>query len=175
MRSMRPTRASSSSTRVCMGSTSGVVAQAPSSNAATAAVHTRSRSVDVDNLHPPVLGIGILVAACRGRALLAVADRGNLRILHALQRQRPLHGLRTLFTQADVVFARAALVRVAFEPHSQVGVSGQETAMRRNDIDVFAADLAAVEVEVDHALRAERTIRSQRPLGGGTGAGIHSG
>src|SRR5690606_27090758 len=147
MRSTRPTRASRSSSRSCTGSSFGVVAQPATSNAQTVqmAAFIVPPSIDVDDLDAPVLRPGVLVIAGRGRTFLAIADRGDLRFLHALQRQGAPHGLRATLGQADVVFARAALVAVTLEPHAHGGIAGQEPAMRGNHIDVFGADVAAVE------------------------------
>ena len=48
-----------------------------------------------------------------------------------------------------------------------------EAAMRGDHVDVFAADLAAVEIEVDHPLGTQRAFRSQRALRGCAAASGH--
>src|SRR5688572_8872770 len=68
----------------------------------------------VDKLDAAILRVRRLVAPLHCRALLAVAHRGDLRLSHTLQHQRATHRLRATLAEADVVLARAALVRVAF-------------------------------------------------------------
>src|SRR5262245_16187472 len=115
----------------------------------------------VHDLDPSILRPGRFIAARGGRALFAIADRRELGIRRALQQQCATHGLRTALAEADVVLARAALVRVPFEAHLRARYRGEMLRVSRDDVRALAANLAAIEVEVNGAFREQSGLRAR--------------
>jgi len=81
--------------------------------------------------------------------LLAVTDGRHLRLGDPLQEERAAHGLCAPLAEANVVFARATLIRMPLEAYFDTGIAGNDPGVRRNDIDEFRLDVAAVKVKVD--------------------------
>src|SRR5579859_4559051 len=106
-------------------------------------------SLRVDHLHPAILRPGIFAVTLDRRALGSEAHRGELALGNPLQHQGAAHGLRAALTQADVVFARAALVGVALELQLGAGMSDEELRIRRHGRGKFGPDIGLVEVEVN--------------------------
>ena len=70
----------------------------------------------------PVLGIALFgIAQCHG-TFLAIGDRGYSVALHALRDQEFARGGGPAGGQGDSVFARAALIRVAFDLDGDIGI-----------------------------------------------------
>src|SRR5690348_10983696 len=113
--------------------------------------HLHSRR-EIDDVDATVLRPGILVVRRIDRMLRAVAGHGDLTRGGALQQQSLADRLRAAHAEADVVFRRAALVGIAFEPDAGVRVIGEILRMRRDDVSAVALDHRAIEVEVDRAL-----------------------
>src|SRR5579863_6033015 len=120
-RSSFASRASMSSSLTCTGSGPERVREHPASRTASSAVLSFSIDsallLEIDDFNPAILRPGGLVAARRDRPLGAVAYRGQLRLGGALQQHRAPHGLCAPLAETDVVFTRAALVRVPLEAH----------------------------------------------------------
>jgi hypothetical protein len=104
----------------------------------------------VDQFHAPILRPGRLVIAFDRRPLGAEAHRGELRLGDALQHQRAPHRLRAPLAEADVVFARAALVGVALELELDVArMRWSDCAHCAVTIGKLGLDVGFVEVEVN--------------------------
>src|SRR5437868_6130072 len=165
MCSIRATRVSRSLSLICTGSSSGGVLAHPPASAATSATTNSLRMAlslrrlrrltgrcEIHELYTAVLRPCRLIVPCGRRPLLAVAYRRDLSVRGALQQHCAAHRLRASLAQADVVFTRAALVRVSLEPNASVRVAGEVLRMRGHDVSALAFDLAAVEIEVHDAL-----------------------
>src|SRR6516164_6727820 len=158
---MRAVRASRSLSLMLTGSSSGGVDAQPASTASRLAGKANKMSLrmgellrkllQIHDLHPAILGPGGLVASGDGGPLGPVAHRGDLSVGRPLQEQRPAHRLRAPLAEADVVLARAALVRMAFEAHVDVRIGAQVFRVRRHDVGALTANIAVVEIEIDHA------------------------
>jgi len=106
------------------------------------------------------------------RTLLTITHSGDLRIGCPLQQQGAPYRLRAALAEPDVVFARAALVRVPLEAHTRGGVSRQVLGVRSHDVRALTLDLAAVEVEVDGALGEQPRLRPGDLIVGTAAAGV---
>ena len=78
-----------------------------------------------------VLGPGFLVGAGRDRPLLAPAGHQQPRRRHALRHQEIARRIGAPLAQRLVIFARAALVGMAFDRGADVGVGDQPARLRR--------------------------------------------
>src|ERR1700731_4591543 len=65
------------------------------------------------------------VVADRDRPFLAVGNRAHAMRLHAARDQIVVHGLRAPGAERDIVFARAALVGMAFDEETILRVAAQ--------------------------------------------------
>src|SRR6185295_10478524 len=79
------------------------------------------------------------------------------------------HRLRTPLAEANVVFARATLVRMPFEPYPERRIARKTSRMSSNDVAVLGTYLRVVEIEIDDAhsqtsLLARRTPRRRAAL-----------
>src|SRR5262249_32017998 len=106
----------------------------------------RSISLRVCKFDAAILRIGSFIAPLHRRPFFAVADGRDLRFADALEHQRTAHGLRAALTEADVVLARTALVRVSFEANLASPVPGEVLGVRRDDRQVLLLDLRLVVV-----------------------------
>src|SRR5665213_4155801 len=92
--------------------------------------------------------------------LSPVTDGAQLRFRHSLQQHRAPYGLGAALAQPDVVLARTALIRIAFEPNVQIGMRDQVVRMGCDQGRTITGDIAAVEGEVDDPLREDAFLRA---------------
>src|SRR5690606_27411672 len=166
---MRISRASRSCKRRYTGSSVGVIVLQPASTPKATIPMGRTRYelltagssrfapfprclLPVDDLDPAIQAVSFLVAAERGRPLLALTHRAHLLRGSALQHQDATNRLRSPLPETDIVLARAALVGVPFEPDSGIRIRREIARVRREHVVVLRGNVAAVELEVDDQL-----------------------
>src|SRR6187399_1759025 len=172
-RSMRCTRASRSFMRMYTGSSSGAVAHPTIAKEARATANQRcvftqnldTELLQVHDLDAAVEPISLLVAA-RGRGtFFAITHGRQLRLGNTLQCERAAHRLAAAFAETDVVLTRTTLVGMSFEAHFLRGVLREIRGVRGHDALRICADVGAIEIEIDDALRKQLARRPRRCVG----------
>src|ERR1700689_807966 len=158
--STRPRRSSTSLSLTTVGSGCAGVDSQPASASVAIARHSDRRSnddilatsVQIDDVDASIAPPGLFRVPGDRRPLLAIAHGRDLRVGHTLQRQRPTHRLRASLAEANVVFARAALIGIALQPHPDGRVCGQVARVSGDQAVLIGLDLAAVEVEINRPI-----------------------
>src|SRR5699024_1507353 len=95
----------------------------------------------VDDLDATVLGPAAVGMLAADRTLFTVADHVDLAGRGTVGFQRALHRLGTALAEAQVVFARTALVGIAFQAHVGAGAVLQILGVAGHDLLELGLDL----------------------------------